>query len=247
MIYKIEGQQPFQVLSDNFSISPATEAYILQVSADGENYTDLFAVAAGVTRMITGVAAGSFYRLKNNVGEVSINWRKDCSAGDGFAYELKPSADLPLVADEGTFAVTIDGIYQFKNGEWVEAGGSVDPEKVREIVQEEIQPVEARVEVLEGKVEELDEIDKRIDEVEETTSIALNNLNSRVNEKTTEQWVKDQHYLTEHQDISGKADKTYVDGEIEKVEGKIPSLDDYATKEYVDSLIGEINNRLTNI
>lgn len=40
--------------------------------------------------------------------------------------------------------------------------------------------------------------------------------------------------ITSHQDISGKADKTYVDSEISRVEGEIPSLDGYATQQWVN-------------
>lgn len=121
MIVKISGEAPFQVLASNFTISPAESAYTLQVSADGKEYSDLFAVAANITRMVTGVASGSFYRLKNNTGGVSINWRK-CSGtdgSDGTANELKPMEDLPLTADEGAVAATEEGLYQYKDGQWV--------------------------------------------------------------------------------------------------------------------------------
>ena len=121
MIIKISGEAPFQVLASNFTISPAESAYTLQVSADGKEYSDLFAVAANITRMVTGVASGSFYRLKNNTGGVSINWRK-CSGtdgSDGTANELKPMKDLPLTADEGAVAATEEGLYQYKDGQWV--------------------------------------------------------------------------------------------------------------------------------
>lgn len=81
MVQKITGEAPFQVLATNFSISPSTEGYTLQISADGVNYTDLFAVGANVTRMVTGVANGSYYRLSGNNSTVSINWRSQCTDG----------------------------------------------------------------------------------------------------------------------------------------------------------------------
>lgn len=81
MVQKITGEVPFQVLATNFSISPSTEGYTLQISADGVNYTDLFAVGANVTRMVTGVANGSYYRLSGNNSTVSINWRSQCTDG----------------------------------------------------------------------------------------------------------------------------------------------------------------------
>lgn len=81
MIYKIQGEQPFQVLASNFSIGPSNEGYTLQISSDGTNYSDLFSVGANVTRMVTGVANGSFYRLSGNASEVAVNWSKQCNDG----------------------------------------------------------------------------------------------------------------------------------------------------------------------
>lgn len=83
MINKIQGEAPFQVLASNFSIGPSNEGYTLQISADGENYSDLFTVGPNVTRMVTGVANGSFYRLEGNESEVSVNWERQCKDGQG--------------------------------------------------------------------------------------------------------------------------------------------------------------------
>lgn len=81
MTYKIQGEAPFQVLATNFSLGPSNEGYTLQVSADGNNYSDLFTVAANTTRMVTGVASGSYYRMSGNNSEVVINWRTQCNDG----------------------------------------------------------------------------------------------------------------------------------------------------------------------
>lgn len=88
MITKIQGEAPFQVLTNNFSISPSKEGYTLQISADGVNYSNLFSVGANVTRLVTGVAANSYYRLLGNNSEVSINWMKTCvtEGGGGSTY-----------------------------------------------------------------------------------------------------------------------------------------------------------------
>lgn len=99
MVYKITGEQPFQVLSDSFSISPSEQNYTVQVSADGNNYSDLFAVSAGQTKMCTGMSNGSFYRLKNNQSEVSVNWRTTCKGGEGGgggSYILPPATQQTL-------------------------------------------------------------------------------------------------------------------------------------------------------
>lgn len=76
------GEAPFQVLATNFSIGPSQEGYTLQISADGSNFSDLFSVGAGVTRMVTGVANGSYYRLDGNGSDVVINWRTQCNDGE---------------------------------------------------------------------------------------------------------------------------------------------------------------------
>ena len=83
MTYKINREQPFQVLATNFTIGPSSSGYELQISADGVNYTSLFTVGANVTRMVTGVANGGFYKLAGNTGDVTVNWRTQCYDGKG--------------------------------------------------------------------------------------------------------------------------------------------------------------------
>lgn len=111
MIRKITGEAPFQVLASNFSIGPSQQGYTLQISADGRNYSNLFSVAANTTRMVTGVANGSFYRLAGNNSEVSINWITQCSDGGGGSTPtpvdpvdptlLKSSQEVPAGAEMG--------------------------------------------------------------------------------------------------------------------------------------------------
>ena len=79
----IVAAQPFQILASNFSISPSNENYTLQISANGTDYSDLFTVSAGQTKMVTNVANGSYYRLSGNESEVVINWRTQCDDGQG--------------------------------------------------------------------------------------------------------------------------------------------------------------------
>lgn len=81
MIYTIKGEQPIQILTDAFSIGPSSEGYVLQISSNGYDYSDLFSVGPNITRMVTGVASGSYYRLKGNASEVDINWIKNCGGG----------------------------------------------------------------------------------------------------------------------------------------------------------------------
>lgn len=133
MITKITGEQPFQVLTSNFSISPSQEGYTLQISADGVNYSNLFTVGAGVTRLVTGVAANSFYRLSGNQSQVSINWMKTCvteGGSGGAGNELTPVTEFPLGAEAGTVVALASGdtygIYQYDGTDWNPAGGEVD-------------------------------------------------------------------------------------------------------------------------
>lgn len=133
MITKITGEQPFQVLTNNFSISPSQEGYTLQISADGVNYSNLFTVGAGVTRLVTGVAANSFYKLSGNQSAVSINWMKTCvteGGSGGAGNELTPVTEFPLGVEAGTVVALASGntygIYQYDGTDWNEAGAEVD-------------------------------------------------------------------------------------------------------------------------
>lgn len=74
---------------------------------------------------------------------------------------------------------------------------------------------------------------------------------------TTEQWVKAQGYLTQHQDLSGYVTETELENkgylvsddisnlasktELQAVENKIPSLNGYATEQYVNDKVDSID------
>lgn len=133
MITKITGETPFQVLTNNFSISPSQEGYTLQISADGVNFSNLFSVGANVTRLVTGVAANSWYRLLGNQSAVSVNWMKTCvteGGSGGAGNELTPVTEFPLGAEAGTVVALASGdtygIYQYDGTDWNPAGGEVD-------------------------------------------------------------------------------------------------------------------------
>lgn len=85
MYTKVNGEQQVQILSPNFSISPSSEDYVLNISANGRDFSPLFAVSAGVTRLVSNVAPGSYYKLVGNQSEVVINWQRMCATeGDSF-------------------------------------------------------------------------------------------------------------------------------------------------------------------
>ena len=85
MIYNISGEQPFQVLSDSFSVSPSQSGYDLYLSADGFNYSRFATVASGTTKQFTGMNNGNYYILSGNTSEVKANWERDCGGGGGAA------------------------------------------------------------------------------------------------------------------------------------------------------------------
>lgn len=129
MITHVNGEQPFQVLTSSFSISPSNEGYTLQISADGRQYSNLFTVGAGVTRLVTGVAANSYYRLLGNQSEVIVNWMKTCvtEGGSGSGTELQPVSEFPLDAPEGTVVAytgssSASGVYQYNGTDWTPVG-----------------------------------------------------------------------------------------------------------------------------
>lgn len=134
MIVTVKNESPFQILSSSFSIGPSETGYDLQVGADSRNFTTLFSVGANTPRMVTNVANGSYFRLKNNVGDVKVNWQRVCTdegGGGASGTELSPVSEFPLGAEAGTVIAysgssSAAGIYQFDGTDWVEAGGNTE-------------------------------------------------------------------------------------------------------------------------
>ena len=83
MVIKVSGESPFQILSTSFSIGPSADGYDLMFSADGINYSKLFTVGANTNRQVTQVAAGSYYYLAGNTGNVVVNWFGNCVVDNG--------------------------------------------------------------------------------------------------------------------------------------------------------------------
>lgn len=74
MIKKITGEQPWQTINGNFSVSPSNEGYTLQYSADGSSFTDWNeATPSGETLIVTGIPLLPLYwRLRGNNSEVTV-------------------------------------------------------------------------------------------------------------------------------------------------------------------------------
>lgn len=118
MIYKINDEQIFQVLSSSFTIGPSETGYELQVGATSRDFSTLFSVGANTPRMVTNVANGSYFRLLNNVGEVEVNWSRTCKdGGDGGSFDpsvLDPywtSAETINYVDSAISGISLDGYW----------------------------------------------------------------------------------------------------------------------------------------
>ena len=73
MKVKITGEQPFQVLSHSFGVSPSEEGYTLNYSADGKNYTQYSeSTPADENLFVLGVPKYSYFYLEGNDSEVTI-------------------------------------------------------------------------------------------------------------------------------------------------------------------------------
>lgn len=138
MTTNVSREQAFSVLATNFSISPSSSGYVLQVSADGVNFTDLFAVGANITRMVTSVASGSYYKLRGNTDtNVIINWERQCNdgqgGGGGSEYILPAATESTLggVKVGAGLSVTPDGTLSSNGG-----GNSTVLEGVEEFPQD---------------------------------------------------------------------------------------------------------------
>lgn len=246
MITKITGEQPFQVLTNNFSISPSSEGYTLQISADGKNYSNLFTVGAGVTRLVTGVAANSFYRLSGNQSQVSINWMKTCvteGGSGGSGTELSPVTEFPEGADAGTVVAyngtaSASGVYQYTGEEWVPVGvddlsaywTSAETQSAITAVEDHLFDVEevtasALTELHDGLME-VSGRSVSTEEIELPIAAAVNELKGNIEARL------DQQYYTKKEvnDIAArKVEAGQVDAQI---------------KDYVDPAIAEVNNTI---
>lgn len=83
MIYKIENEQHFQVLSSSFSVSPSESGYVLMFSANGFDFSEFTTVAAGQNKQFVNMSNGNYYYLSGNTDTVEVNWERECHGGGG--------------------------------------------------------------------------------------------------------------------------------------------------------------------
>lgn len=71
---KITGEAPFQVAAHSFSVH-SEDAYTLNYSADGVNYTAWSAATpANETLIVNGVAKGMYFFLDGNTADAIITF-----------------------------------------------------------------------------------------------------------------------------------------------------------------------------
>lgn len=69
----INGEAAFQVLSHSFSVSPSSEGYTLQYSANGTEWTDYDEpVPADENLVVVNCAFGQYIKLSGNNSEVTV-------------------------------------------------------------------------------------------------------------------------------------------------------------------------------
>lgn len=70
---KVQGEQPFQVMAHSFSVSPSSEGYTLNYSADGKEYTEYTdETPQDEVLIVNGIAKGMFFKLVGNNSEVNV-------------------------------------------------------------------------------------------------------------------------------------------------------------------------------
>lgn len=121
MQIKILNEQPFQILSTNFTIGSSESGYTLYFSADGSNYSPLFTVAPNTERMVTDMASGAYYKLINNTGEVVINWNRSCGGGSIDEIPIATTTRLGAIKVGNGLSIDANGVLSATGGE----GGSV--------------------------------------------------------------------------------------------------------------------------
>ena len=74
MIKMITGEEPFQTINGNFSVSPSNEGYTLEYSTDGVSFTDWDEpVPANEVLIVTDVPLiPIFWKLKGNNSIVNV-------------------------------------------------------------------------------------------------------------------------------------------------------------------------------
>lgn len=75
MIIKIKDDHPFSIVGESFAVSDSATGYELQYSVNGENWTTYEEpIPANETLIVNGLSKELFYKLKGNVGTVTVKY-----------------------------------------------------------------------------------------------------------------------------------------------------------------------------
>lgn len=71
--FKIQGETPFQVNAHSFSVSPSSEGYTLNYSANGVDYTAYTdSTPSNENLIVNGIAKGMYFKLVGNNSLVDV-------------------------------------------------------------------------------------------------------------------------------------------------------------------------------
>ena len=72
---KVKGERPVQILAHSFIVSPSSEGYTLNYSADGKNWTAWTAATpANDNLIVNGLAFGSYIKFAGNNSELMLSY-----------------------------------------------------------------------------------------------------------------------------------------------------------------------------
>ena len=221
MEYKIKDEQPWQILTNAVTISPSQTGYQLEVAADGKNYSPLFSVSSGVTRQVTNLSSGSYYRLKGNVGEVVINWVRSCNSGGGSAdlTNYWTSAQTVDYVDEAIASAMTSGISL--DGYWTSAqtesaiSDAVSGLATEQYVQNALSGVDLSNYWTSGETETAINsaytiLDAHITEVEQVTASGYTELHTGLMEVSGRSVFNPAEYYTSAQTEAAITGKSYI-------------------------------------
>ena len=248
MLVTIHNEVPFQILSSSFSIGPSQTGYELQVGADSKTFSTLFSVGANTPRMVTNVANGSYFRLKNNVGDVKVNWQRVCvDEGGADGTELQPIDYFPLNAVEGTVisytgSSSASGVYQYDGSEWVAVG--VDDlsaywtsAQTKDYVDTAVSGIDLSNYYTKAETDSaITAVEDHIYDVEKVTASALTELHNDILELSANTPDLSAYW-------SSAETKDYVDSASTALQEQIDTMDDVVSAALVDlnERIGEIS------
>lgn len=210
----------------------------VEVSADGSAVQFVF---PGTLLNVAGDYTFVIWRNFGEKGQTLTDTVNALTLVDHAYEEANPEAedsnisvDEPIVLDSGD----------------LQLGGFVDTSKIEESIETLAQAIAEKADKA-TTIEGYGITDAKITANTSGMFVQLGNINAKIPSKTSD-LTNDSGFLTQHQDISGKADKSYVDAELAKIPSKTSQLTNdsgfitqhqdisgKADKTYVDTELGK--------